>query len=230
MKKLFAVLFFSALVLLTSCVSDIGSDTGSSVPEYTKLDMEALAELNGGELPDICYNDDNAIEYIGGVVAGFPVCSAEDAYRAVYGAAELLGITDADTEIKLDGVSDNSVDNIFRFSQFYNDIRVFGASVTLIADKETGNADYLYSTYRRDISIDTAPTFSSNDAVNTVKTAFGVNVSDSPELVIYSADSKADKAVLAWEIKTDDSQVTSVVYIDAHTGQVVYAQLPWDDN
>lgn len=229
MKKRFAVLFFAALVWLTSCVSDNSSEISSTTLEYTKLDMDALTRLNGGKLPDISYNDDNIIEYIDGVVAGFPVYSAEDAYRAIYGTAELLGITDVNAEIKLDRVSDNSVDNIFSFSQFYNDIRVIGVSVTLIADKETGTADYLYSTYRRNITIDTVPTLSSNDAVNTVKTAYGVNVSGSPELVIYSVDIKSNETVLVWEIKTDN-QTPSVVYVDAHTGQVVYAQLPWDDN
>lgn len=188
------------------------------------LDWDDLMSLNDGTLPNISYGNDGQIEYIDGIVAGFPVFSADDAYEVIKGLSNLLGIQDVDSEIKFDKFSTNSVDNIFYFSQSYNGIEVYGTSITVIANKETGVADYLYSTYQNDLQIDTVPTISSSEAINIVENLYNIMTESEPQLIIYDIKPNLTDAVLAWELITGCIS-PSVVYIDACSGEVLYSEM-----
>ncbi len=187
------------------------------------LDLDDLMYLNDGSMPNISYCNDGQIEYIDGIVAGFPVFSADDAYEVIKGLSNLLGIQNVDSEIKFDKFSTNSVDNIFYFSQSYNGIEVYGTSITVIANKETGVADYLYSTYQNDLQINTVPIITSDEAVNIVEDLYKNTVKSDPRLIIYDVELDSVDAILAWELVAE-SALFNVVYIDACSGKVIYTE------
>lgn len=200
-------------------VAPMSTSTGAA------LNLEDLAALNNGVLPDISYSNNDTIEFINGVIAEFPVFTSDAAFEAIRGIGPLLGIQDIDTEIVYDRFATNSVDNIFYFSQYYDGIEILAASITVIANKETGVADYLYSTYQKGFSIETVPTVSSNEVINIVIENYGINAMKEPNLVIYNVDPDSIEATLAWEIDTEND-IPSVIYIDAHSGEILYAEMP----
>lgn len=200
-------------------VAPLSTSTGAT------LDLEDLTALNNGVLPDISYSNNDTIEFIDGVIADFPVLTADDAFEAIRGMGSLLGIQNIETEIKYDRFTTNSVDNVFYFSQYYNGIEILGASITVISNKETGLADYLYSTYINDFSIETIPTVSSNEAIDIAIESYGIDAVKEPNLIIYNVDPDSTEATLAWEINTE-SNIPSLIYIDAHSGEILYAEMP----
>ena len=69
--------------------------------------------------------------------AGFTdviIKSEDDAIKAAQSVADLLGITDAEKELKINNVNTIDDDTYYRMQQYYNDIPVYGRSVVIAAD------------------------------------------------------------------------------------------------
>lgn len=69
--------------------------------------------------------------------AGFTdviIKSEDDAIKAAQSVAGILGITDAEKELKISNVNKVDGDTYYRMQQYYNDIPVYGRSVVVAAD------------------------------------------------------------------------------------------------
>lgn len=195
----------------------------ASVAEVCNMDIDDLKSLNGGNLPKMEYDAQNELNFIKGNVSEFPIRSADDAYTLVCNLAALFGIANPSVNLKLDRISINIYDDIYYFSQYYNGIKVIGASVTVIADHTNGEAYHIYSSYLKDPDISLVPAITMEEAIRIANDDYETKVCDMGELIVYAPDAEIIDPVLAWKLSAADSSGI-FAYVDAYTGSVLYKE------
>lgn len=213
MKRLLT--FFMMLTVLTGCSAGTPQEESGPVPQLTLAD---LTKLNGGTPPEIEYRDNGYPEHITGIVADFPVLTEEDACRAVRELSDLLGISDFDNELIL-APAYGAAYTVYPFYQYHEGMRVMGSVIMLYADQESGAPYYLFSSFIPDLTLDIEPVIDAESAAAIVEETYPyVAVSGEPVLMILSRDGQVN---LVWDIRTHSSDPDEV-YLDAHTGEVLY--------
>lgn len=221
MKRLLA--FSVMLTLLTGCSATTPQEESEPVPQLT---LDDLAALNGGMPPEVDYRDDGYPERITGIVADFPVLTEEDACRAVKGLSDLLGIRDFDNELRVTRTG-GTVHTTYMFFQYYDGLRVYGSTIILYTAQKSGDAYYLHSSFIPDLAIDTEPDIDAEEAAAIVEATYPyVSVAGEPVLMILSRDEQVN---LVWDVRTYSSDPDEV-YLDAHTGKVLYTYAEESDD
>lgn len=108
--------------------------------------------------------------------AGFTdviIKSEDDAIKAAQSVAGILGITDAEKELKISNVNKVDDDTYYRMQQYYNDIPVYGRSVVIAAD-----------------DMGQALTLTANTESISINYDYTKYISDDTENVIYITGSK----------------------------------------
>lgn len=123
LKRILLVII-SALLIFSSVFSGCSSGTStavSGVKSGSSLASENLSDLNYVSLNE-----------------GFTDVVVKDektALEAIASVADILGIEDAEKELKVCDVNTVDGDSFYRFQQYYNDIPVYGRTISLLADK-----------------------------------------------------------------------------------------------
>ncbi len=192
----------------------IGLELNSGAAEDALSD---LIDINDSDLT-VAVDDNNNVTKIDGLLSDETVDNSNDAKDIIAKASELLGIDNVNREIRLDDVSESEYNRIYTFKQFYQGLEMVNSYITVVVDKETGEAEFLNSSVVSDFSIDTTSAISAQQAIDAVVAKFGqINVS-SHKLAIYSEDNESFK--LAWKLDTD-LLTTKTVYVDATSGEVI---------
>ncbi|MBQ3088091.1 MAG: M4 family metallopeptidase [Clostridia bacterium] len=131
------------------------------------------------------------------------VTDKKSAIKAAASVGDVLGITDAEKELKV--VSVNKVDNdtFYRMQQYFNDIPVYGKSIVISADKK-GNATALTSNFAPvSNSVFLTPTAAKEDIKKSMQDYFnGEKVYftlDNNNLVLYQTENSG--FVLAYNLE-----------------------------
>lgn len=224
MKRILTL--FAAAVLLCGCAQDTpdGSEheaamqfTEDMPEQLTREDLRKRA-VQYAEVVDGCPED------LYGDFADFEIRDADDAFRAVASVADILGIQNFKEEIRFYGSSESPSLVVYYFSQYYQDVPLVGRRTVLHVDPETRRAEALMSGYIPDIVLNTEPKISAEEAIAVTQEAYQVNVPCDPELIIRSESSQLR---LAWYLETD-SDAPYEVWVDAQSGQIIYAEYPAD--
>ncbi|MCM1132803.1 MAG: hypothetical protein NC340_04960 [Ruminococcus flavefaciens] len=217
------ILALSLCAMLCGCAESaepVESESVMSVPEYRTITIDDLTELNGNNLK-IEYNSDGRIGMIDGEFAYFPVTDRYTAYEAFLGIAEFLDIANAETDFRFDESASREntegiVTDLYQFSQYYEGIKVLGANVRIIVNREHTERIDIHSSYEPDLNLDTEPKIARDDAVKIVADNYNSDVYGEPELVIYEKK-------LAWDMSLTASDVSRVI-INANNGTVLYKE------
>lgn len=148
------------------------------------------------------------------------ITDEESAIKAVASVSNVLGITDAEKELKVKSVNTIGGDDFYRMQQYYNDIPVYGKSITVAADKN-GNALALTSKYKsldEDISLNVTVTEekikeSLQDYFEVDEISFSV---DDSNLVLY--ENNEEEITLAYEINV----LSKRVLVDANSSKILF--------
>ena len=192
----------------------IGLELNSSDAESALSD---LIDINDSDLT-VAIDDNNNVTQIDGLLSDETVDNSNDAKAIIAKASELLGIDNVNREIRLDDVSESEYNRIYTFKQFYQGLEMVNSAITVVVDKETGEAEFLNSSVVSDFSIDTTPAITAQQAIDAVFAKYGKTNVSSHKLAIYSEDNESFK--LVWAIDTDAIGVETA-YVDAFSAEVI---------
>lgn len=157
------------------------------------------------------------------------ITDEETAIEAVASVADVLGIDDAKNELKISNINAIGGDNYYCLQQYYNDIPVYGRTISVAADKD-GTASALTSNFNRiEEKIELEPAVSKEDIEKSVKEYLGIdNVEiqqfSSENLVIYNLDNT--NATLAYNLSVGG---TDSVIVDAKTAEILLYKRSMND-
>ena len=160
----------------------IGLELNSSNAEEALSD---LIDINDKDLA-VAVDDNNNVTQINGVLSDDTVDNSNDAKDIIAKTAELLGIDNVNREIRLSDVSESEYNRIYTFKQFYQGLEMVNSYITVVVDKETGEADYLNSSVVSDFSINTTPSITAQQAIDAVVAKIGKTDVSSHKLAVYS--------------------------------------------
>ncbi len=199
----------------------IGLELNSSDAENALSD---LIDINDSDL-GVAVDDNNNVTQINGLLSDETVDNSNDAKAIIAKASELLGIDNVNREIRLDDVSESEYNRIYTFKQFYQGLEMVNSYITVVVNKETGEAKFLNSSVVSDFSIDTTPAITAQQAIDAVAEKIGQNNASSHKLAIYSEDNETFK--LAWAIGGPFIG-ESIYYVDAANGDVLNNKINGD--
>ena len=152
----------------------------------------------------------------------FSDVSIEDetsALNAIDDAKDLLGIQDVQDELNNCQTENILENNYYRFYQEYDDIPVYGRTVTISANSQ-GDCLMLSGNYLNLGDLDTSVDFSKDDAFNSMKEQFGSETFITSEgLVIYSLDKQEPE--IAWKINVINEDVNEQCFVSAKSGDIL---------
>lgn len=197
-----AVAMLAAAIVAVMVVSARNKNGGLASPRDAEEVLSSLAELNGGELPDIYFDpDDGTPRFIAGRYTDRAIGSAEDAVASLGNVAAIYGIAYPQGEFAVAKVNELDGGTVYRLQQYHDGVEVFGNQLVVSCDAE-GRTESLSGCYLGDIDID-LPDSS--------------EVDDGMVLAIWDG-ADGPQAVLKWE------DATGVTLYSAETGEVVYSQ------
>lgn len=224
-KLLESVLSLSlALALTTSVLPVSGATPIRDINKPTRLELRELEinklkSLNGDKLI-IKENDLKRIRKIDGKLTESKITTPDEAKLALKNVSNSLGIEDLDKEVIFSKSDSYMLNSTYDFKQYYEGLEVVNSCITLVVDNETNESEYLNSSFSDNISVDTTPTVTKEEAKDIVKEKYGIDVLDENIiLVIYKED---ETYTLAWKILTD-SDAPSKVYLNAQTKEEITA-------
>ena len=199
-----------------------------------KEDIEDLsvADLNQMNKEDEDYeveiNDYGYLENVMGQFSDVKVTSYESALYSLYSVKSAMGITDPFSELKPYDTKTDESGCIFKFTQTYKGIPVFGSRVVVSSDTE-GRTDFFLSDYFPvDEKVELEPKLSYEEAAQKAKDKYpGIRIiSEIPAYYILNYYGQCD---LVWEICFSmDSEQNGLevgeyrALIDATDGEVKY--------
>ncbi len=156
--------------------------------------FEDLEELNkDSDYPlEVETKNDGTVCSIDGKFSNILVTDEKSALNSLYGVKNLLGMTNPKSELIFDRIYESKIADYksYFFNQIYNDIPVYGHSVTVVA-RSNGEVLSLDSNYINISEISTTPVWSENE----VRSEYDV---DNAELVIYILDAHENMPVLGY--------------------------------
>lgn len=181
------------------------------------IDIEKMNE--DAEYPlEIEYNEDESqVEFISGQFCDILIDSVESALQSLCSVKSLIGLTDPFEELDWIATNDDGITLSYAFCQMYNGYEVYGSSVTVNADPETGKTLALSATVTPlDVlqNIDFSNTVSIDEVKNKYSDQFTVL---DYSTVIYTMDSYENDPILAYVITTEDS----TMIVSAVSGEII---------
>ena len=203
--------------------------TETPIDDQTVVDIQ---NLNHGNEVDIEYNDDQTqVVDIDGKYSDKKINNSEDAIDAIQGIRSMLGLSNAYDELGLFSSSKDSFGASYAFYQYYNNIRVYGRSVSVSSneDKET---DFLHSNIINPSvlhAIDNSTFINADEAESAAKSNFGSDSiidSEKTECVIYSFDEYEDNPTVAYIVfvsgkDSSGNPVENQVIVNAKTKDII---------
>lgn len=195
----------------------IDDEKVTTVKDYTLTDIEAFNENEEYPL-EIFYNDDKFIERINGLYATEKIQNAQDALYSLYHIKSLLGMKDPAAELKFTRTVYSQWSVSYSFNQVYQGVEAEGRTVTITCKKD-GKISSVFSGYLCDKhfkKLNLKPTVTKQRLKQIVNSG-----SDKP-VEIYTSDlciRMNPEAVLVYRVVTSAQKT---VWIDAHTGKIVY--------
>ena len=167
---------------------------------YTIQELEKLNEDSDYPL-EVEIKNDGTVRSIDGKFSNILVTDEDSALNSLYGVKNLLGMTDPKSELVLDRIYESKIAGYksYFFNQVYNDIPVYGHSVTVVA-RNNGEILSLDSNYINISDISTTTNWSENE----VKTKYNV---DDVELIIYIMDEYENTPVLGYFCSTNEENL-----------------------
>lgn len=170
-----------------------------------KEDIEDLSvsDLNRMNKEDEDYeveiNDYGYLESVSGQFSDVKVNSYESALYSLYSVKSAMGITDPFSELKPYDTKANENGYIFKFSQTYKGIPVYGSQVVVSSDTEGQTDSFLSDYYPVDENVELEPELSFEEAVEKIKTSYSDIdvVSETPQYYILNYYGQCD---LVWEV------------------------------
>lgn len=210
-------------VLTVKRITDIDVST---LQDYS---LSQLDEMNSGDEDyEVDVNDYRYLESIYGTYSDVKVDSYETALVSLYNVKSAIGISNPFDELQIVSVYVDEAGYIFRFNQIYKGVQVQDNHVTVSTD-ENGKVDFLGSSYfplSNDINI--IPQITREEAVHSVEECGYILLEEvegiQQELpVVFN---EYGIGVLVWNLfcrKQDDSEEGYEVYVDAQTGEALFA-------
>jgi len=197
------------------------------ITNEVEKEMDYITESNGNKAPRITLNDNNAVETIDATLSQDIITSSDDAIAVISNINDLLGINDVDQQLKFTDSHESLYNVVYRFKQQYEGIEFVNSSISLVVNQKNKKGKFLNSSFIPNFTIDTTPGITSDSAIQIANDKYSVNITNSPELVIYTNEEKEHR--LAWDLTTD-SYAPSEVYVDAQNGNILYERMPYDAN
>lgn len=189
----------------------ISAETVTAFAYYTEVDGIVMLEDFGELLP-------------------FKIRRPKQAQLAIAAFSEVLGIADVRNDLRyaplprtLSTTAFGTVGHYYIFEQYYEDIPVDGGSILLFADNKNLLTE-LYSTYVRDISLETTEPKLTAEEAERIAAKHELNETSrehETELVVASDAERG--AVLAWRVYFD-TLLSDAVCVDACTGEIVVGE------
>lgn len=195
----------------------IGLELSSPSAENALSD---LIKINNSDFA-LGVDSNNKVTQINGLLSENTVDNSNDAKAIIDKTSELLGITNVNREIRLDDVSESEYNRIYTFKQFYQSLEMVNSYITVVVDKESGEAEFLNSSVVSDFTVNTVPGISAQQAVEAVAEKYGTTACTSHKLAVYSEDNVTFR--LVWEIITDNMGA-ELFYVDAETAEILNDQ------
>ena len=142
------------------------------------------------------------LDFVIGSISDIQVECFNEARLAIYGIKDLVGIDSIDEELKCEGIDKDESGYVYKFTQVYNGIPIYGSVITLLTDLD-GNVVGFNSSYIP-ININTTADVSGENALN--KSGIEYQEFKSAELVIYIDDAEPK---LSWNITYTNSSGNS---------------------
>lgn len=186
----------------------------------SNLSASELMELNGGDLPEIEYKNNNAqtglIKSIDGVFSNHAIFCPEEALAVADSLSALTGSENVNERFKLKGIQMGKYVTNYKFIQCCKGLEVIGSEL-LIRTKNDGTSKYFMICDIDNFAGSIIPTIPAENIENYID---GEAVSE-PELVIYAYDGDYKEApALAWRVQVHgDEDIIS--YIHADTGELI---------
>ncbi|MBQ8227461.1 MAG: M4 family metallopeptidase [Clostridia bacterium] len=195
-------------------VSDILKDEieDSLVTDLEELNKDAEYEL------EVEYNEDGTrVEYISGTYSEVVVESVDNALLSLYSVKSMIGLNDPSSQLKWIATNYDDVTLNYSFNQEYMGIEVYGSTITVNAEKETGKTLSLSANvvpYEVLNTVDCNANLS-EDEITDLFLADGPIKSCSK--VIYSLNEYNETPLLCYIIETSDE----MIIVDADEGVVI---------
>ena len=149
------------------------------------------------------------------------VTDEESAIEAIASVGDLLGIKNAEKELKVSKVDKVDTDTFYRVQQYYNDIPVYGRTVALSADKD-GKATALTANTFELSNVNLEKILTENEAIDIVKKEFDSDVIvSSPQPVIFSLSENNENFCLAYSLNATSEYNFCEYIISAQDGEIL---------
>jgi hypothetical protein len=196
---------------------------------HQEMTMDILREINS-RMPDITRNDDETVRQIedngtfdnpNNIISSFPVFGADDARALIDNYLIMFGINDK-IDIRFESFRLMTRNNIFRFDQYYSDLRVYNRGMVVVADRETGHVINIGSGYILDFCTETTPNISFEEARQLIINEVYLNNLEQRnfELFIYLDSTMGIEAELAWGFFDNRGELE--VALSAITGEIFF--------
>lgn len=201
-----------SVLLVCGCADKSGTYSSEMPEQITEDDL-----LNNKA--EISRENDTIV--VTGKIVDFEIKDENDAFRAVASLADFMKIRDFNNEIKFESVSKDKFGTVYIFSQYYQELEVVGTRINLRADPETNMAEELFCSYIP-IDMDINSEITLHNIEKIIGKKYGSELVQEPELKIYIDD----YPYLAWHINANKEP--SEIWLNAKTGDVIYAEYPAD--
>lgn len=194
-------------------VSDFNYDEADN---YNAFDIEEMNDDDNNPV-NIKYSDDmEKVRSISGKFSEVVINSAEAAFQAIYNVRSLLGLSNPMSSLKWTATNYDDESLIYAFAQLYDEYVVYGTSITVGADRATGEANYLNSTIiSEDVlaRLNTSREYSWEQVRDDYADMNIVNIDE----VVYALGAYEEQPVFAYYIKGE----YEVAIVSAYDGTVI---------
>ena len=185
----------------------------SEIHDNTEDDLIALNKNAEYDL-EIEYNDDETqVKFISGKYSEVKVNSIDTAISSIYSVKSLIGLTDPASELSFSAVNHDEYICAYSFGQIYNGIPVYGRTVTVNADSDSGEARAISSSVLPN-SVLSSISLTPSVSIENLSKNYVIN---SYELVIYSLNDYEESPVLAYVLHSDGE----IIIVDADNADVL---------
>ncbi len=178
---------------------------------------ELLAWNEGGQLEMYSSDGGETLSHINGRFTAQKVETEQEAINAVWGVAHWMGADEETDSFRLYRRISNEDGTVYRMSQYYKGIKVFGGDLILATDAE-GYADYLSTGFRKGIDAEVEPMLSEERIQEILEGIYSDVVLEGSELLLYDS---GDGCRLSWSLDAVLDGTGYDVLMDDATGEVM---------
>lgn len=203
----------------------------SEIANSSVIDIQNMNEDNSRA--HISYNAEGTqVNRIQGKFSEISIENSDDALDAIQSVHSILGIADPYTELENSVINESDTGIKYRFTQFFNNKKVFGRSI-IVSANDKGETNFLQSNFLASnilYNADLTPTITSDYAEQKAKEYYsgGTIAVDSEKTVLgiytlddYEANPVPAYVVLISGITNDNSSISETVYVNGKSGDII---------